>query len=67
MKIIHVKDPSHSIYDINGYKYRVPYPTDVYQLLSPNNNKLKGCKWSYDEECFKFDKVGFSSIHYQYC
>ncbi len=33
-----------SIFDNLGFKNHVTYPSDVHQFVSPNDNKLHGCK-----------------------
>ena len=43
-----------SIFDTKGFKNHVEYPTDVHQFLSPNDNKLHGCKTIWKEEYYKF-------------
>lgn len=39
-----------SIFDLLGYHNHVEYPSDVHQYMSPNDNKLHGCKarWSVE-------------------
>lgn len=49
-----------SIFDNLGFKNHVAYPTDVHQFLSPNDNKLHGCKSTWKEEYYKF-RSGVSS------
>lgn len=44
-----------SIFDSNGFKNHVAYPTDVHQWLSPNDNKLHGCKSTWYQEYYKFE------------
>lgn len=50
-----------SIFDSNQFKNHVSYPTDVHQFLSPNDNKLHGCKSTWYQEYYKFqDDVSLS-------
>jgi hypothetical protein len=49
-----------SIFDNLGFKNHVAYPTDVHQFLSPNDNKLHGCKSTWKEEYYKL-KSGVSA------
>lgn len=51
-----------SIFDSNGFKNHVVYPTDVHQYLSPNDNKLHGCKSIWSQEYYKFENEVSSSI-----
>ena len=51
-----------SIFDTNGYKNHVTYPTDVHQWLSPNDNRLHGCKAKWKEEYYKFPNEVSSSL-----
>ena len=43
-----------SIFDSLGFKSHVQYPSDVHQYLSPNDNKLHGCKSTWYREYSKF-------------
>jgi hypothetical protein len=40
----------------------VTYPTDVHQFLSPNDNKLHGCKSPWKEEYYNFENGVSSSL-----
>jgi hypothetical protein len=51
-----------SIFDALGFKNHVSYPTDVHQFLSPNDNKLHGCKSTWYEEYYKFENEVSSSL-----
>jgi hypothetical protein len=50
------------MFDNLGFKNHVAYPTDVHQFLSPNDNKLHGCKSIRYEEYYKFDNAVSSSL-----
>jgi hypothetical protein len=51
-----------SIFDDLGYKNHVTYPTDVHQYLSPNDNKLHGCKSTWHQEHYNFKSEVSSSL-----
>jgi hypothetical protein len=51
-----------SIFDNLGFKNHVTYPTDVHQYLSPNDNKLHGCKSSWEKEYYNFPSGVSSSF-----
>ncbi len=43
-----------SILEDLGFKDHATYPSDVHQFLSPNDNKLHGCKATWHEEYYEF-------------
>lgn len=49
-----------SLLDNLGFKNHVTYPSDVHQFLSPNDNKLHGCKSKWKEEYYKL-KIGVAA------
>jgi hypothetical protein len=51
-----------SIFDNLGFKNHVAYPSDVHQFLSPNDNKLHGCKSIWYEEYSKFQSGVSASL-----
>lgn len=51
-----------SIFDNLGFKSHCTYPTDVHQFLSPNDNKLHGCKATWREEYYKFPNEVSASL-----
>ena len=51
-----------SILETLGFKDHVSYPSDVHQWLSPNDNKLHGCKAIWHEEYYKFESGVSASI-----
>ncbi len=51
-----------SIFDNLGLKNHVVYPADVHQFLSPNDNKLHGCKSIWHEEYYKFENGACASL-----
>jgi|SRR5665647_3342092 len=44
-----------SIFDAKGFTNHQVYPADVHQYLSPNDNKLHGCKAKWYAEYYKFE------------
>lgn len=51
-----------SIFDNLGFTNHVAYPTDVHQFLSPNDNKLHGCKSTWKQEYYKFENEVSASL-----
>lgn len=51
-----------SIFPKLGFKDHVTYPADVHQFLSPNDNKLHGCKAVWKDEYYKFESRVWASI-----
>jgi hypothetical protein len=51
-----------SIFDNFGFTNHVTYPTDVHQFLSPNDNKLHGCKSTWYGEYYTFKNEVSSSL-----
>lgn len=43
-----------TIFESLGYKFAEEYENDVHQYLSPNDNKLHGCKATWTAEYYKF-------------
>ena len=44
-----------SIFETMGFTNHEEYPSDVHQYLSPNDNKLHGCKAAWYREYYKFE------------
>ena len=51
-----------SVFDNLGFKNHVAYPIDVHQFLSPNDNKLHGCKSTWYGEYYKFKNEVSSAL-----
>jgi transposase len=51
-----------SIFDNLGFTNHVTYPTDVHQFLSPNDNKLHGCKSTWYGKYYKFKNEVSSAL-----
>jgi hypothetical protein len=51
------KRGSVNIFDANGFKNRVTYPSAVHQFLSPNDNKVHACKSIWYEEYYQLDQL----------
>ena len=49
------KRQKESILESAGFNNHVEYPTDVHQYLSPNDNRLHGCKAAWYEEYHKLE------------